>query len=162
MDNGIHAIVIFYDGKTPTEQDIEVISSAIDNRCGIVRDGQILVYSAEELSQLVLTDSQKPIVITAGPSKKVEKRTPEDYAIIYIGEILKPYLKNYNYEQFVPILIRKIIASQQNMTEDDRKFLNALDILSQHTLEVSKSLLREYYFTPRILEVIKNTYLYTK
>lgn len=157
----LHAIVVFYDGKTPTETDIAVLGAVLDERFGMTTDSQIMVYSEKELSNLILTGiPQVKELIT--PAKEVSNRTPEDYAVIYIGEILKPYLKDYNYEQFVPILTRKIVAAQQNMTEDDRKFLNALDVLSQHTLNISKSLLREYYLTPRIITVIKNTYLYTK
>lgn len=157
----LHAIVVFYDGKTPTETDIDVLGAVLDERFGMTTDSQIMVYSEKELSNLILTGiPQVKELIT--PAKEVSNRTPEDYAVIYIGEILKPYLKDYNYEQFVPILTRKIVAAQQNMTEDDRKFLNALDVLSQHTLNISKSLLREYYLTPRIITVIKNTYLYTK
>lgn len=158
MSNGVHAIVIFYDGKDPVDTDIALISKVVDERLGTVGDEQILVYTTEDLSRMALTGPQKPVVI-AKPAEVIEpERTPEDYAIIYIGEVLKPYLKDYNYEQFVPMLTRRIVAAQQNTTEDDKKFLNALEILSKDTLKVSKSLMQEYYFTARILNVIKNIY----
>lgn len=162
MANGVHAIVIFYDGKTPTETDIALIGKTVDERLGVVGDEQILVYSSKELSNMVLTSAQTPMTVVSQGVIKEQKRTPEDYAIIYVGEMLKSDLKDYDYEKFVPMLTQRIVIAQQNMTEDSKKFLNALEILSKDTLEVSKNLLREYYFTPKILGVIKNVYTYFK
>lgn len=158
MGNGVHAIVIFYDGKTPVDTDIALISNVIDERLGMVGDGQVLVYSAEELAGLVLTGSQSPVVITKQPRVVESKLTPEDNAVIYIGELFKDELSNSNDSNFIASLFIAIENAKRVGGEDSKKLLNAGFILSKEDLCISKKLLKKYNLDERRISTIKRVF----
>lgn len=154
--NETRALVVLYEGK-------EVPAVVLD------RIGRELTAFADAAGtaafiQLDSTDIAKQVT----PSVAVEvvdstrtNVTAEDQAIIYLGNKMAKYLgANFNPVTFASAILEKLDKSRNSNNKDAKAFVNALFILSQEDLRISKEILKKYNFNEDVINVIKSIYNY--
>lgn len=157
MAGQLNSIVILYEGTQPTEETISLLKEVLKEICS---SGDILVsvYSGENISDIMMKETILHTV--EKPDLEPENKTPEDEAIIYIGTLMEEELKEpFDKVNFMHAIINRTLACKKLPTsESNKRFMNALFILSQEDLKISKSLLEKYNFDREKILTIKKVY----
>lgn len=161
MNKETRAVLIIFDGTELPNTVIDTIAKHIAN----IADAEkvdTFIYSAKEIASIIINNVGKPENASIEP-KPIE-RTPEDQAIIFIGTIMKDALEApYDGYVLFKALVNKIDELRNDLITQTGKeaydqFMNALFILSQENLVVSKSLMKKYHFSQEKIATIKKTY----
>lgn len=152
----IRAIVFLFHGEDVTDLLISKMALMIKNHCELDDNDEVsvTVRSGSEISNIIgdrLGDFEKK------PTDEGTCKTPEDNAVFYIGKVMSKYLgKNYNPMFFSSELLHKAAkACEDPKKSPNKELLNALRILNQPTVNVSKTILKEVNMTKEIVELIQ-------
>lgn len=144
-------IVIAHNGDPLTKEMREDIAEYLSKSCNTV------AIEFAEISELELSMMKK--VADATSIDKDDDGTPEDEAVIYIGSIFKNELTNFNPSKFAGALANKIAEASNNPNkESNKRFMNALFILSKDELLISQNLMKKYKLDHQRIKLIKNMY----
>lgn len=156
MNKETRAIVLIFEGTEVSAETLDVIAAAIAAQCNTMTVDNF-VYSSKEIADAIMRSDLKYSGIAASPAVETVK-TPEDEAIIYIGTVMKEDLqKPFNKYTLSRAIIDKI-NSYVPGSENATRFVNALFILSQENLEVSRNLMKKYHFSVEKIAVFKKMY----
>lgn len=156
MNKETRAIILIFEGTEVSEETLDVIASAISAQCNTMTVDNF-VYSSKEIADAIMKSDLKCSGTKPAPVIE-EKRTAEDEAIIYIGTIMEEDLKKpFNKYALSGAIIDKIKNYAPGSVEATR-FINALFILSQENLEVSRSLMKKYHFSIEKIAIFKKMY----
>lgn len=161
MNKETRAVLIIFDGTELPTTAIDTIANHIANIANTEKV-DTFIYSAKEIASAIMSNVEKTEVASIEPKR--EERTPEDQAIIFIGTVMKDALEApYDGYVLFKALINKIDELRNDLITSSGKkaydqFMNALFILSQENLVVSKSLMKKYHFSQEKITTIKKTY----
>lgn len=157
MNKETRAIVLIFEGTEVSAETLDVIAAAIAAQCNTLTVDNF-VYSSKEIADAIMRSDLKYSGITAANPVTEATITPEDEAIIYIGTVMKEDLqKPFNKYTLSRAIIDKI-NSYVPGSEQATRFVNALFILSQENLEVSRNLMKKYHFSIEKIAVFKKMY----
>lgn len=139
------AIVITYVGEEASEY---VLTHIIESLIG---DGVVNKTCPPKAYRMDSCDIAKALVNSV--PKAGSQVSEADQAAIYLGEKFKTSLEARNYTKFAVELTADILSG----TEETK---NAVLILSQPTIHLSKKTVSEYHLYPTALTVIRNAYSY--
>lgn len=156
MSKETRAILLIYTGDQISQETIETIAAVIGAQCDTERIDNF-VYSAEEIAAAIM-QGKRADVATVKP--KTQQLTPEDEAVVFIGNVMKDALEAPfdGYNLFKELMLKIDELRNSENTEMRKQFMNALFILSQENLVISKSLMKKYHFSQEKLMTIKKTY----
>ena len=144
------AMIVYYRGKI-NDFDVAKITAAFPVDADVVGAATL---SDNEVAAAVFSKSRRF-------EMKMEEAelTPEDNAAILIGTTLADSIANYNASNFVKDILAKVEKCKRNPGKKENKaFMNALFILSNEDLRISKGLLDKYGLDPEKIAIIKKTY----
>ena len=152
------AILFVFEGESIPEN----YAISIGQNLGLVCDAAKVtnfIFSAQDIAKCIVS-REVPELTGKSASIKQEEKTPEDEAVIYIGTIMQDALTApFDAQVFASQIIRKVNETKANFVpEVHKQFMNALFILSQENLVVSKTLMKKYHFSQEKLTTIKKTY----
>lgn len=152
--NSTRALVIFFNGYEPNEPALAKVGAALYESCS-AKDLNCFTFSGKELATMLLKTGS----VAVTPVQDEEK-TPEDEAVIYIGTLLEKDLKEpFDSYKFFRAVMNKIDEFRIHFSEEEHKrLMNALFILSQEDLEVSRKLLKKYHFSQEKILILKKVY----
>lgn len=152
--NEARALVILFNGYEPDKPALAKVGAALNETCS-AENLSCIAFSAKDLATMLL----KTGPITIAPIQD-EETTPEDKAIIYIGTLLEKDLKEpFDGYKFFRAVLNKIDEIKIHFSEEEHKrLINALFILSQEDLEVSRKLLKKYHFSQEKILILKKVY----
>lgn len=150
--NEVRALVILFNGYEPNEPALAKVGAALNESCS-AENLNCFTFSAKDLAAMLLTP-------TTVAHEQNEERTPEDEAVIYIGTLLEKDLKEpFDGYKFFRAVLNKIDEIKIHFSEEEHKrLMNALFILSQEDLEVSRKLLKKYHFSQEKILILKKVY----
>ena len=161
MNKETRAVLIIFDGTELPATAIDTIANHIANIANTEKV-DTFTYSAKEIAAAIMSNVGK--IEVASVEQKREERTPEDQAIIFIGTIMKDALEApFDGYVLFKALVNKIDELRNGLITTAGKeaydqFMNALFILSQENLVISKSLMKKYHFSQEKIATIKKTY----
>lgn len=156
MNKETRAIVLIFEGTEVSTETLDVIAAAIAAQCNTLTVDNF-VYSSKEIADAIMRSDLKYSGIATTPAVDTTI-TPEVEAIIYIGTVMKEDLqKPFNKYALSRAIIDKI-NSYVPGSEQATRFVNALFILSQENLEVSRNLMKKYHFSIEKIAVFKKMY----
>lgn len=143
------ALVFLYTGQSIPE-NLQVAIATNLAKATDAKGIEIFNYDAKDLAKLA-------VIKSINVEKKDTAMTAEDQAVIYIGTIMANALgEHYKAESFISELVSKLSEARRNPNDESSKqFMNALFILSQEDLNVSKTLLRKYHLDEKKIMIIK-------
>jgi hypothetical protein len=154
MSKETQAVLLIFDGTEVDKATIVAITNALAECCGTAKVNTF-VYSAKEIADMIIRNVGTAKTINL---QSVDELSPEDNAIIYIGTVMKDALEApYNNYNLFRALMKKIDELSTDH-EERKRFMNALFILSQENLEVSRALMRKYHLSQEKIATIRNTY----
>lgn len=145
-------IVFTYEGEEPDRATAGRMAANLPTD-----SANIFVFSNKEIADMLAEAIVKKGVVANQPC---EETTPEDNAVIYIGTVMEQALKEPfdGYKLFRAVL-NKVDEFKCHFSEEEhKKLINALFILSQEDLEISRTLLRKYHFSQEKLLIMKKVY----
>ena len=143
------AIIVYYRGEI-NNYDVMKITTAFPVDADVVGAATL---SNDEVAAAVAK------VVPFEAKKEEVELTPEDNAAILIGTIFADSIANYNASNFVKDILAKVEKCKRNPGKKENKaFMNALFILSNEDLRISKGLLDKYGLDPEKIAIIKKTY----
>lgn len=143
------AMIVYYRGEI-NDFDVAKITAAFPVDADIVGAATL---SNDEVAAAVAK------VVPFEAKKEEVELTPEDNAAILIGTALADSIANYNASNFVKDILAKVEKCKRNPGKKENKaFMNALFILSNEDLRISKGLLDKYGLDPEKIAIIKKTY----
>lgn len=143
------AMIVYYRGEI-NDFDVAKITAAFPVDADVV--------GAATLSDNEVATAVAKVVPFEAKKEEVEL-TPEDNAAILIGTTLADSIANYNASNFVKDILAKVEKCKRNPGKKENKaFMNALFILSNEDLRISKGLLDKYGLDPEKIAIIKKTY----
>jgi len=143
------AMIVYYRGEI-NDFDVAKITAAFPVDADIVGAA---ILSNDEVAAAVAK------VVPFEAKKEEIELTPEDNAAILIGTTLADSIANYNASNFVKDILAKVEKCKRNPGKKENKaFMNALFILSNEDLRISKDLLDKYGLDPEKIAIIKKTY----
>jgi len=152
MNKQIQAVVFIYEGEVVSGTIIDAMAKHLpaDKANGFT-------FSYKEIVEMLVKAAIKKEVDV---DQSCEESTPEDNAVIYIGTVMEQALKEpFDGYKFFRAVLNKIDEFKiQYSAEDNTKLMNALFILSQEDLEISKTLLKKYHFSQEKILVLKKVY----
>lgn len=154
----IRAIVLLFNGEEPTKSTIRELTLTLKNHCGIPDDENVKASIIDGSKICSLIGKHMADVILGKDSKDEGTcKTPEDNAVFYIGKVMSKYLgENYNPIFFSSELLHKAAKACEDPNKGSNKeFLNALRILNQPTVNVSRTILEEVNMTKEVIELIQ-------
>lgn len=156
MNKETRSIILIFEGTEVSEETLDVIAAAISAQCNTMTVDNF-VYSSKEIADAIMKSDLKCSGTRPAPVIE-ETKTAEDEAIIYIGTIMEEDLKKpFNKYALSGAIIDKIKNYAPGSAEATR-FINALFILSQENLEVSRSLMKKYHFSIEKIAIFKKMY----
>ena len=157
----LRALVVFFVGEECNEIARGAIIANLRKNCNASDYSEVIEIEGSEIAKDWLktaVDLDAPI----GNAHVVEMRTPEDEAVIYIGTVMKDELTHFNAAQFIASLSAKINEASVNPhNEENKRFMNALFILSKEDLVISQNLLKKYKLNRQKIALIKRVYTIT-
>lgn len=140
----IKAILIIYNGEDLNEGIVSVIA---ENMRTMTNATNVDVFSLDKVDSV-------------NPTLEDDAMTPEDKAVVLIGTMMKNQLSsNPSTFEFAKELLHKIeVARNRANSKNNRAFINALFILSQEDLRISRHLLEKYHLNEELIRVIKSIY----
>ena len=159
MPRETRAILFLFEGEQISRSTISRIGAEIGTVCN-TEDVKAFVFSAQEIAELVLRNNGVMIHANVETSEPQQEKTPEEEALIYIGTIMETELKApFNANTFVTALVKKIGEIRTSFDpEVNKRFMNAMFILSGDNLCISKSLMKKYRFSQEKINAIRQTY----
>lgn len=152
-------LIIKFKGEEVSENLIRIMSSTIKNRCNVQEKVEVLTLDEDDIANIVISTTLKKMLTPHCPTLEESELTPADKAVIYVGTVLNPYLgSNYKTENFVAKLAEKITEVKNRDDSEAREFMNAIFILSQEDLKISKSILKKYKLDENKIRIIKRLY----
>lgn len=143
------AMIVYYRGEI-NDFDVAKITAAFPVDADVVGAATL---SNDEVAAAVAK------VVPFEAKKEEVELTPEDNAAILIGTVLADSIANYNASNFVKDILAKVEKCKRNPGKKENKaFMNALFILSNEDLRISKGLLDKYGLDPEKIAIIKKTY----
>lgn len=143
------AMIVYYRGEI-NDFDVAKITAAFPVDADVV--------GAATLSDNEVATAIAKVVPFEAKREEAEL-TPEDNAAVLIGTILADSIANYNASNFVKDILAKVEKCKRNPGKKENKaFMNALFILSNEDLRISKGLLDKYGLDPEKIAIIKKTY----
>ena len=143
------AMIVYYRGEI-NDFDVAKITAAFPVDADVVGAA---ILSNDEVAAAVAK------VVPFEAKKEEVELTPEDNAAILIGTTLADSIANYNASNFVKDILAKVEKCKRNPGKKENKaFMNALFILSNEDLRISKGLLDKYGLDPEKIAIIKKTY----
>lgn len=143
------AMIVYYRGEI-NDFDVTKITAAFPVDADVVGAATL---SNDEVAAAVAK------VVPFEAKKEEAELTPEDNAAILIGTTLADSIANYNASNFVKDILAKVEKCKRNPGKKENKaFMNALFILSNEDLRISKGLLDKYGLDPEKIAIIKKTY----
>jgi len=143
------AMIVYYRGEI-NDFDVAKITAAFPVDADVVGAA---ILSNDEVAAAVAK------VVPFEAKKEEIELTPEDNAAILIGTTLADSIANYNASNFVKDILAKVEKCKRNPGKKENKaFMNALFILSNEDLRISKGLLDKYGLDPEKIAIIKKTY----
>jgi hypothetical protein len=143
------AMIVYYRGEI-NDFDVAKITAAFPVDADVVGAA---ILSNDEVAAAVAK------VVPFEAKKEEIELTPEDNAAILIGTTLADSIANYNASNFVKDILAKVEKCKRNPGKKENKaFMNALFILSNEDLRISKDLLDKYGLDPEKIAIIKKTY----
>jgi len=143
------AMIVYYRGEI-NDFDVAKITAAFPVDADVVGAATL---SNDEVAAAVAK------VVPFEAKKEEVELTPEDNAAILIGTTLADSIANYNASNFVKDILAKVEKCKRNPGKKENKaFMNALFILSNEDLRISKGLLDKYGLDPEKIAIIKKTY----
>lgn len=143
------AMIVYYRGEI-NDFDVTKITAAFPVDADVVGAATL---SNDEVAAAVAK------VVPFEAKKEEVELTPEDNAAILIGTTLADSIANYNASNFVKDILAKVEKCKRNPGKKENKaFMNALFILSNEDLRISKGLLDKYGLDPEKIAIIKKTY----
>lgn len=152
-------IVLVFSGEEPDASILATIAANIAATCDTDQVDPF-VLGPKDIASAVLSGINLNI-----PSEKdnaSECKTPEDNAAVLIGGLMKKELsKDFTNQFFVASLIDRIRKARKYPNNQlNREFLNALFILSQDNLNLSKSILAETNLNLDRIAIIRDTFTF--
>lgn len=145
------AIVIYCNNSHLYDDQIVRLAKSLQ-AIGIACKG-ITQVDDKELAKAVLN-----VDVTTEPKDVSDELTPEDNAIVFLGTMFKSQLKKERHV-FVAAVVNSINKALCNPTADvNRQLINAMFILSQQDLNVSKRILSEYNFDNDKIAAVRDIY----
>lgn len=142
-------MIVYYRGEI-NDFDVAKITAAFPVDADVVGAA---ILSNDEVAAAVAK------VVPFEAKKEEIELTPEDNAAILIGTTLADSIANYNASNFVKDILAKVEKCKRNPGKKENKaFMNALFILSNEDLRISKGLLDKYGLDPEKIAIIKKTY----
>jgi hypothetical protein len=143
------AMIVYYRGEI-NDFDVAKIAATFPVDADVV--------GADTLSDNEVAAAVAKVVSFEAKKEEIEL-TPEDNATILIGTTLADSIANYNASNFVKDILAKVEKCKRNPGKKENKaFMNALFILSNEDLRISKGLLDKYGLDPEKIAIIKKTY----
>lgn len=153
------AIIIFYDGKSLSQENAVALARRIheytESRTGSIHIDSI---SDHEITKLITevginAANTRGVVLEA---KAEPEMTPADHAVVYVGTMFKSPLAKGT-ANFVSALSQKLwnIRTYPSKEDPNRELTNAIHILTEENISVSKSLLEKYHFTVETFSAIR-------
>lgn len=154
------AVVFLFMGDDPTPELLNEAGKMLAKFCHAEGKMDIRVFSAEDLSNLVVANT----ICTAtkeGQAKILPlEKTAEEEAMIYLGTTMSTAFEapfnEYNLMMALTLQIEKTRSMAD--PEPHKRLMNALFILSQENLVISKSLMEKYHFSVKKIATIKKVY----
>lgn len=157
MARETRAIILLFEGNEVPIDVIGSIGTEVGTAVNASGDVTSFVFSAAEIAKAILGGESKVIHFE---KPAVEAESPADEAMIYLGNLFKSELEKtptvHAKRTLASAILNKINANPAS--EDSRRITNALHILSEENLDVSKAIMKKYHFTPEKIAVIKKTY----
>lgn len=155
------AVVFLFTGNEPTPELLNEVGKTLAKFCHAEGKMDIRVFSAEDLSNLVVAN----IMCTATKDRAKAKifpleKTAEEEAMIYLGTTMSTAFEApFNEYNLMMALILQIEKTRSMAdSEPHKRLMNALFILSQENLVISKSLMEKYHFSVKKIATIKKVY----
>lgn len=148
------ALVILFNGDEPNSAVLANVGAALNESCR-AENLNCFTFSAQDLATILLKQYKFATVASTQ-----EQMTPEDEAVVYIGILLEKDLKEpFDGYKFFRAVLNKIDEVKIHFSEEEHKrLMNALFILSQEDLEVSRKLLKKYHFSQEKILILKKVY----
>lgn len=152
MSKQIQAIVFIYEGEEVDQVTIGRMGANLP-----ADSANSFTFSYKEIVEMLVKAAIKKEVAVNQPC---EETTPEDNAVIYIGTVMEQALKEpFDGYKLFRAVMNKVDEFKSHFSEEEhKKLINALFILSQEDLEVSRALLRKYHFSQEKLLIMKKVY----
>ena len=159
MSRETRAILFLFEGEQIPKSTIGRIGAEIGTACN-AENVKAFVFCSEEIAKLVLRNNGVIMHANIETPEPQQEKTPEEEAIVYIGEIMETELKApFNANEFVTALVKKIGEIRTSFgPEVNQRFMNAMFILSGENLCISKNLMKKYKFSQEKINAIKQTY----
>jgi len=152
-------LVIKFKGEEVPEKLVTAVVNRMKELCNVQEKVEVLALDEEDITNIVISATLKRMLTPHRPALEESELTPADKAVIYVGTVLNPYLgSNYKTENFVAKLAEKITEVKNHDDSEAREFMNAIFILSQEDLKISKSILKKYKLDENKIRIIKRLY----
>lgn len=152
-------LIIKFKGEEVPEKLATGIGTRIKELCNVQEKVEVLALNEEDITNIVMHSTLKRMLTPHCFTLEELELTPADKAVIYVGTVLNPYLgSNYKTENFVAKLAEKITEVKNRDDSEAREFMNAIFILSQEDLKISKSILKKYRLDENKIRIIKRLY----
>lgn len=152
-------LIIKFKGEEVPEKLVTAIGTRIKEFCKVQGKAEVIALDEEDIANIVISHTLQKMLAPHYPMLAEPELTPEDKAVIYIGTVLNECLgSNYKTENFVAKLAEKITEVKNRDDSEAREFMNAIFILSQEDLKISKSILKKYKLDENKIRIIKRLY----
>lgn len=165
------AIMFILTGTEPSVGLIKDLSGMIAANCNVAVDTngeftdsvECFQFNEDEMASAVAGAILLHAMTGGEPlqhaAHQEEEKTPEEQAVIYVGTVMKDELsKPWEPEEFIAALTQKIREARIADNDESRRFMDALFILSQEDLIVSRGLLKKYKLNEKKILLIKRIY----
>lgn len=149
------AIVICYNGPTATEAAVVALTKVLSDHTIATTTSITRMDDEEVASALLLKDVIKTPEVQ-------EVRTPEDNAIIFLGNMFEEELGKENHTFATALVVSINKAKKHPSNKANKMFMNAMFILSQPDLNVSTEILSKYKFNEDKIAIVRDLYNMSK
>lgn len=152
-------IVLVFSGEEPDEGVLTTIAANIGAMCN-TEVVEPFVLGPKDIAATVLGSVHFGEIFPPKEEKPHECKTPEDNAAVFVGNLMRKELgDDFTRQFFVASLIDRIRKARKHPSNQlNREFLNALFILSQPDLNLSKTILEETHLDPDRIAIIRDTF----
>ncbi len=150
----MRSLVFLYDGNTPSRQVIGDFAFRLSTEC-VATNVQAFVGDDKAIAESIIKNVKAEADVAIE-----EEMTAADKAVVFIGETFRDILSHdYTKMGFILELTRMMFQARKHPgVSKNKALMNALFILSQEDLKISKSLLEQYHLDEEKLLVIKEIY----
>lgn len=148
------SLVFLYDGTAPSPAVVGAIACELTQKCE-AENVQAFVGDGKAIAEAIVKNIKDDVDMV-----NEEEMTAADKAVVFIGETFRDILgHDYTKMGFILELTRMMFQARKHPgVSKNKALMNALFILSQEDLKISKSLLEQYHLDEEKLLVIKEIY----